>query len=133
MDGQKVVIMVDDNLDNLEAAHLGLELLGVPFRGFESGAAFFQQMAESPHHVSLILLDLQMPYQDGYTVLEQIRRHPVLGQTRVVALTANVLADEVARCRQAGFDGFLGKPLDPRQFPAQIKQILSGQSLWRPR
>lgn len=130
MGDQDIVIMLDDNQDNLLAAELGLELIGLPFFGFESGEVFFQRLGEIPDRVSLILLDLQMPHQDGYSVLEQIRSHPVLEQTRVVALTANVMAGEVARCRQAGFDGFLGKPLDPRRFPDQIKQILSGASLW---
>jgi two-component system cell cycle response regulator DivK len=132
MDSQNIVIMLDDNLDNLEAALLGLELIGLPFLGFESGEAFFQRLGEIPDRINLILLDLQMPHRDGYAVLGQIRSHPILGRTRVVALTANVMAGEIARCRQAGFDGFLGKPLDPRKFPDQIRRILSGESLWIP-
>jgi two-component system cell cycle response regulator DivK len=83
--------------------------------------------------VDLILLDIQLPHEDGYMVLEGIRAIPRLQQTSVVAVTANVLPQDVARAREAGFDGFIGKPIDADRFPEQIKRVLRGEAVWEPR
>jgi two-component system cell cycle response regulator DivK len=48
-------------------------------------------------------------------------------------MTANVMVDDVERARAAGFDGFLGKPIDLRRFPLQITRILQGERVWEPR
>jgi two-component system cell cycle response regulator DivK len=51
----------------------------------------------------------------------------------VVAVTANVLPEDEARARAAGFDGFIGKPLDINRFPEQIRAVLCGQPVWMSR
>jgi two-component system cell cycle response regulator DivK len=47
-----------------------------------------------------------------------------------VAVTSNVLPQDVVRARAAGFDGFIGKPLDFDRFPSQIQAILRGEAVW---
>ena len=49
---------------------------------------------------------------------------------RVVALTANVTRREIERCREAGFDGFIGKPIDGRRFSELLRKILQGEAVW---
>jgi len=78
----------------------------------------------------LVFLDLQLPKKDGYAILEEIRADPRLAPMRVVALTANVSRREVERCRAAGFDGFIGKPIDGRRFSALLRKILKGEAVW---
>jgi two-component system cell cycle response regulator DivK len=51
-------------------------------------------------------------------------------ETRVVAVTADASVRNMDRARNAGFDGFIGKPLDPDRFPNQIRRILQGESIW---
>jgi two-component system cell cycle response regulator DivK len=83
--------------------------------------------------VDLILLDIQLPNEDGYGVLGQLRLHPKLKDTRVVAVTANILPQDEAKARTAGFDGFIGKPLDFNRFPQQITALLAGEDVWAAR
>jgi len=48
----------------------------------------------------------------------------------VCAVTAEASEDQMRRAQKAGFDGFLGKPLDPDRFPEQISRLLSGEAVW---
>jgi two-component system cell cycle response regulator DivK len=45
-------------------------------------------------------------------------------------VTAEASTDQMNKAKSAGFDGFLGKPLDPDKFPDQIRRILNGESVW---
>lgn len=130
------VIIIEDNADNLFiVADMLREDIGVKYcNARASGRQLFKLLESMPTlPVDLILLDIQIPYEDGYTVLEQIRALPRLQCTKVVAVTANVLPQDVQRAREAGFDGFIGKPLDADRFPDQIRRVLRGDSVWEPR
>jgi two-component system cell cycle response regulator DivK len=71
-----------------------------------------------------------MPGETGYGLIKQIRQHPRFSTSKVVALTASVMYDDIRRVKAAGFDGFIGKPVRPARFANQIRQILAGESLW---
>ncbi|MFN2274683.1 MAG: response regulator, partial [Anaerolineales bacterium] len=58
------------------------------------------------------------------------RADPDLRHIPVVAVTAYASEEQMQRARQAGFDGFIGKPLDPDRFPDQIRRALAGQPVW---
>ena len=129
------ILVVEDNPDNM---FLLLSLLEVRVgagtcEGRPSGAQLFGMLAAKPRlKPDLILLDIQIPNEDGYTILAQIRQRPLLRNTRVVAVTANVMDNDVRRAQAAGFDGFIGKPLKPTEFPDQIRRILGGEAVWEP-
>jgi two-component system cell cycle response regulator DivK len=133
---EAVVVVVEDNPDNL---FIVIDLLRSDVQvkqcnGRASGRQLFKMLEITPSlQPNLILLDLQLPYEDGYSVLKQIKATPALESVRVVAVTANVLPQDVERVRQSGFDGFIGKPIDIDRFPRQIKDILSGKAVWEPR
>jgi CheY-like chemotaxis protein len=63
----------------------------------------------------LVLMDMQMPVMDGLTATRRIRALPMPAAriTPIVAMTANVLPDQVAKCVEAGMDAHLGKPMQP--------------------
>jgi two-component system cell cycle response regulator DivK len=75
-------------------------------------------------------MDIRLPYEDGYGALKKIRSSPSLKGTKVVAVTAEASVKEMNKTKESGFDGFIGKPLDPDRFPEQIKRILSGEKIW---
>ncbi|GIV97470.1 MAG: response regulator [Herpetosiphonaceae bacterium] len=127
------VIIIEDDPNNLMVASDLLRLAGVKYINSRASGRQGIKLAETLPRVDLILLDIQLPYEDGYSVLAQIREHPQLKDTRVVAMTANVLPQDELRARAAGFDGFIGKPLDARRFPQQIRALLEGESVWMPR
>ena len=74
----------------------------------------------------LILLDIRMPGLDGYAVAAAIRQQPGLEHTRIVAVTASEMAADPKRLAEAGFDGYIPKPIDPENFVAQIEGFLPG-------
>lgn len=86
--------------------------------------------AEKLPRVDLFLADINMPGQSGYDLLDAVREHEKLREAKIVAVTAGTLPEDVARAREAGFDGFISKPLKAANFPAQVQKILNGQSIW---
>lgn len=127
------VLVIEDNADNLMVVMDLLRMIGVKYVNSRASGRQGIKLAETMNRVDLILLDIQLPHEDGYQVLKKIRVHPKLKNTLVVAVTANVLPQDEAKARNAGFNGFIGKPLDFDRFPQQIKSILSGEEIWRAR
>ncbi len=83
-----------------------------------------QEAAASPAPFDLALVDIRMPILDGLEAARRIRQHESdrnLPRLRLVALTANVQAEDEAAARAAGFDGFLSKPLDLKALPPLLK------------
>ena len=88
------------------------------------------EYADALSRLDLVLMDLRLPYEDGYGALKKIRASEKLRNVKIVAVTAEANIDQLAKARASGFDGFLGKPLDPDRFPDQIRRILSGEPVW---
>jgi two-component system cell cycle response regulator DivK len=127
------VLIIEDDANNLLIITALLRLIGVKYINARASGWQGLKLAERMAQVDLILLDIQLPDEDGYIVLERIRTNPKLQATRVVAVTANVLPQDEARARAAGFNGFIGKPLNFERFPQQIQTLLNGESVWMPR
>ena len=126
------VLVIEDDPNNLMVATDFLQLLGVKYVNSRASGWQGLKLAESLPQLDLILLDIQLPREDGYAILQRIRENPKFKDTRVVAVTANVLPQDAVRARAAGFDGFIGKPLDFDRFPHQIRAILRGELIWMP-
>jgi two-component system cell cycle response regulator DivK len=130
------VLVVEDNPDNLFIVMDLLKMeVGVRYcNARASGRQLFKLLESKPDLVvDLILLDIQIPHEDGYAIIARIRQTATLRATKVVAVTANVMPQDVERARKAGFDGFIGKPIHADRFPEQIRQILDGVEVWEPR
>jgi two-component system cell cycle response regulator DivK len=124
------VLVVEDNLQDLVLIARLLAFIGV--RRYEWKASGWQvlEFADTMPRVDLVLMDLHLPYEDGYDALAKLRSDPRFAKTRVVAVTADANPASMEKAKNAGFDGFLGKPIDPDKFPDQIIRILQGQSIW---
>lgn len=72
----------------------------------------------------LILMDINMPDMDGYTLTAHIRALPNLGLIPIVALTANVMRGDRERSLEAGCDGYIQKPIDIDTLTQQIERFL---------
>jgi two-component system cell cycle response regulator DivK len=75
-------------------------------------------------HPDLILMDINMPDMDGYTLTAHIRALPNLGLIPIVALTANVMKGDRERSLEAGCDGYIQKPVDIDTLTQQIERFL---------
>jgi CheY-like chemotaxis protein len=71
----------------------------------------------------------RLPF-DGFAMLELIRQDKVCQSTKVIALTASVMNEEVKILKEAGFDGVIAKPLDYDIFPNMLRRILDGEQVW---
>ncbi len=78
------------------------------------------------HQPDLILLDIHLPDQDGYTLLAQLRQQPATAHTPTIAVTANAMVGEAQYASEQGFDGYISKPLDMGAFLALIDRTLQG-------
>ena len=78
----------------------------------------------------IVFMDLHLPRVSGYTLLAEIRADPRLKAVLVVAVTAQDADTEIPKCKAAGFDGFIGKPISRSRFPKQVRRILSGEKVW---
>ena len=78
----------------------------------------------------LILLDLQMPHKNGFIILRELRADPRFANVPVIAVTANVMRTDVEKAKMAGFNGFLGKPINGPRLGGRLRQILAGESIW---
>lgn len=125
------VLVIDDSPDNQQLIALMLRSAGVgQITVRASGRQALSAARDLLPRVDLILLDLYLQSEDGYTILRQIRATPQLKATRVVAVSADADPPSIARVQAAGFDGFLGKPLDFHHFPQQIQALLQGEAVW---
>lgn len=123
------VLVVEDNVSNFVLIARMLGFLGIHCEWKTSGYEVVEY-ADTLPRLDLILMDIRLPYEDGYAALKKIRQSGHFKNVPVVAVTAEAGLDQMNRAKQAGFDGFLGKPLDPDRFPDQIVSILNGEPVW---
>lgn len=73
---------------------------------------------------NLILMDINLPDIDGYTLTNQLRQYPNCNGVPIIALTANVMKGDRERSLNAGCDGYIQKPIDVDTLPEQIGVFL---------
>jgi len=120
------ILIVEDSSDNMKLFRTLLTLKGHEVTGLSGGTGLLDTIALSVP--DLVLMDIQLPGKDGFALLEEIRQSPYKG-LRVLALTAHAMSGDKERALQAGFDGYITKPIDIRNFPEQVRRALSGESL----
>jgi two-component system cell cycle response regulator DivK len=126
---QIVILVVEDNIGNFKLIARLLGTLGVQCEWKTSGYEVVE-FANSLARIDLVLMDIRLPYEDGYEAMRKIRQSNRFDGIPIVAVTAVAEPEQMKIAQLAGFDGFIGKPLDPDRFPEQIKQILAGKAVW---
>ena len=117
----ELILIVEDNEKNRKLVRDLLQFHG--YRTLEAVTAtegLALAAAERPH---LILMDIQLPDLDGITALGRLRAEPATAALPVVALTAFAMKEDRERFLAAGFDGYLVKPINIKEFPAQVRQF----------
>ena len=120
------ILVVEDNDLNLKLVRDVLQNAGydvVVARSGEQGVDV--AVASDP---DLVLMDLGLPGIDGTEALRRLRAAPQTASVPVVAVTAYAMDADRERSRQAGFDGFLAKPIDVRALPGQVRSFLDREA-----
>jgi two-component system, cell cycle response regulator DivK len=123
------VLVVEDNVSNFVLIARMLGYLGIHCEWKTSGYEVLEY-ADTLPRLDLILMDIRLPYEDGYGAQQKLRAADRFKTVPIVAVTAEASVEQMKKAREAGFDGFLGKPLDPDRFPDQIRRILNGEQVW---
>jgi two-component system, cell cycle response regulator DivK len=119
------ILIVEDSADSMKLFRALLIQRGHDVTGLSGGEGLLSTIDRvSP---DLVLMDIQLPGKDGYALLDEIRgssyRH-----LRVVALTAHSMRGDRERALAAGFDGYITKPIDIREFPGVVDRVLQGDT-----
>lgn len=117
------ILVVDDNPNNLDLILYLLRAFGHSPVGFTTAHAALEQART--FYYDLILADIRMPDMDGFEFARRVRSDARLKDARLVAVTAMAMAGDRERILQAGFDGYLSKPIDPERFVHQIEGFLA--------
>lgn len=119
------ILVVEDDVRNVFALTNVLESKGAKVVIARNGREALEALETSPQ-VALVLMDIMMPEMDGLEATRAIRKNPAWAKLPIVALTAKAMKDDQERCRQAGANDYITKPLD-------VEMLLSLLRVWLPK
>jgi CheY-like chemotaxis protein len=120
---KRKILVIEDNDQNLYLVKFLLENNGYEVILAMDGQSGIDMAAgERP---ALILLDIQLPVMDGYTVARNLRLNKNLADTPIVAVTSYAMPGDSEKAIEAGCSGYIEKPINPDNFVKQIEQYLS--------
>ena len=119
-----VILVVEDNERNLKLLRDVLEYAGYDVRVARTAEDGITLAISEPP--DLVLMDLQLPGIDGMEALRRLRESPRTADIPVVAVTAQAMKQDRERALDAGFNGYVEKPITVRAFPDQVRRFLSG-------
>jgi len=116
------ILVIDDNAANLDLMLYLLRHFGHTPEGQIDGLSGYAAVKRGAF--DLILCDILMPGIDGYEFARRCKSDPGLRATPLVAVTALAMAGDRERVVEAGFDGYIGKPIEPETFVSQVEHFL---------
>jgi two-component system cell cycle response regulator DivK len=124
--GKTKVLYIEDNLDNMTLVKRVLEVEGYEVIEAETGRdGLAKAMQKIP---DIVITDINLPDIDGYEVTESLKKDRKTAHIPVIAMTANVMKKDRQNVLEAGCDGYISKPIDIDDLPAQIESFLKGKS-----
>ncbi len=116
------ILIIEDNKANLELVEYLLKASGyATFAARDGEEGIRGARKERP---DLIICDLQMPIMDGYGVVRELKKDPLLRPIPVIAVTALSMPGDRNNVLAAGFDGYLSKPIEPETFVRTVEGFL---------
>jgi len=116
------ILIVEDNEKNMKLARDVLQSRGYATLEAVTGEDGVRMAIEKKP--DLVLMDIQLPGINGIEALRRVRADPACVRIPIVAFTASVMSADRSQISDAGFDGFIGKPINLREFLETVKRIL---------
>lgn len=126
----KRILVVEDNELNLEIVQFMLEESGAAVETASNGREAVERFTESPcNYYDAVLMDVMMPVMDGYEATRQIRAldRADAGTIPILAVTAHAFVEDIAKCKAAGMNEHLAKPLDMNKMITAIAKYTNAQ------
>lgn len=120
----KKILLVDDDVRNIFALSAALEGKGAVIETARNGKEALEKVKNDPQ-IDLVLMDIMMPEMDGFTATKEIRKDNRFDKLPIIAVTAKAMADDQEKCREAGANDYLAKPVD-------LTKLLSLLRVWMP-
>jgi two-component system, cell cycle response regulator DivK len=120
-----LILIVEDNEKNLKLVRDVLQFQG--YETLEASTAEEGLAIARARTPTLILMDIQLPGMNGITAFQRLREEPSTRRIPVLALTAQAMTQEREELLAAGFDGFLSKPINLKEFLAVVRKLLDSQ------
>lgn len=114
------VLVAEDNLINQKVVNITLSKQGAEVTVVNNGQQAIDAVQKDRYDV--ILMDLQMPEVDGYKATREIR-NGLDGTIPIIAMTADALKGEAEKCFEAGMNGYISKPFEPRELYQEILRL----------
>jgi len=122
-----LILVVDDNAAGQLLVTTVLELEG--FRTATAGSSAEVLEALQRRTPDLVLMDVQLPGQDGLSLTRQLKADPATAALRIVALTAYAMSGDRERALAAGCIGYITKPIDTRKLGDQVRGFLASKPI----
>jgi two-component system, cell cycle response regulator DivK len=123
MRSKKVILHIEDNFDNRVLVRRLLE--SASYQVVDAVDAYSAIMSLRRFSPDLILMDINIPDVDGYTLTSKLKTVPGLKTVPIIAITANAMRGDRERTLRAGCDGYIEKPIDIDNFLNQIEHFLN--------
>src|SRR5689334_22193913 len=117
----KKILAVDDERHIVRLVQVNLQRAGYDVVTAYDGKDALEKVESE--HPDLVVLDVMMPYMDGFEVLQNLRKNPNTRELPVIMLTAKAQDADVFRGWQSGVDCYLTKPFNPMELKAFVKRI----------
>ncbi|WP_308922220.1 EAL domain-containing protein [Janthinobacterium sp. J1-1] len=118
------ILIIEDNATNMELMVYLLRAFGyTPLAAYDGEEGVRMARSEVP---DLIICDVHLPKLDGYGVVAELKKDPVLRKIPALAVTALAMVGDRERLLEAGFNGYIGKPIEPDLFVAELESFLPG-------
>ncbi len=117
------ILYVEDNPDNRNLIRRVLNAEGYMVVEASNADLAFNKLESEP--IDLILMDINMPDMDGYTLTAKIKKMDKYKNIPIVAVTANVMRGDREKSLEAGCDGYIQKPIDIDTLAQQIERFIT--------
>jgi CheY-like chemotaxis protein len=124
----RTVVVVEDNVRSRRLVRDLLEVHGFGVVEAESAEEALQAMqAMQDTRPDLVLLDIQLPGMDGVAALRMLREDPRTADVPAIAVTAYAMRGDEERLLEAGFDAYIAKPIDTREFVPRLLAVMEAR------
>lgn len=120
-----VILIVEDNEKNLKLVRDVLQVKG--YRTLEAGTAEDGIRLAQENKPDLVLMDIELPGMNGIDALRLLRADPATAAIPVAAVTASVMQQDRRVITEAGFDAYVSKPINVKEFLDTVRALLEGR------